>query len=48
MSKSTEEEMISIHAELMELLNLKRQLGNYEEKKRELEERYDQLQNKQR
>ncbi|MGY3315765.1 hypothetical protein ACV242_004261 [Peribacillus simplex] len=48
MSKSTEEEMVSIHAELIELLNLKRQLENYEEKKRELEERYDQLQNKQR
>ncbi|MGG4265797.1 hypothetical protein [Peribacillus simplex] len=48
MSKSTEQEMALIHAELMELLNLKRQLGNYEEKRRELEERYDQLQNKQR
>lgn len=48
MSKSTEEEMISIHAELMELLKLKRQLGNYEEKRKELEDRYDQLQNKQR
>lgn len=47
MSKSTEQEMASIH-ELMELLSLKRQLGNYEEKRRELEERYDQLQNKQR
>ncbi|GAA1379939.1 hypothetical protein [Peribacillus frigoritolerans] len=34
MSKSTEEEMVSIQAELMERLKLKRQLGNYEEKKR--------------
>ncbi|MGE1103413.1 hypothetical protein [Peribacillus simplex] len=48
MSKSTEQELASIHAELMELLSLKRQLGNYEEKRRELEKRYDQLQNKQR